>query len=97
LLISEFSIWKGLIISSLYPSAIRPNISGEPSLENIVRLLQEEEGLEEGQPSRAALVFRHALQWGIERGDDDLVAWLAGLTGRWVSLEAGTANLRLRC
>lgn len=77
--------------SALYPAPPRPVISGAPSPERIIKILQEEEerdvdGLGGSDKSRAALVLRHALQWGIERGDVDLVSWLASLTGRWVRI-----------
>lgn len=35
--------------------------------------------------TRATLILRQALQWAIEHCDADLIGWLAGLTGEWVS------------
>lgn len=56
-------------------------------------LLEEEEvtqelceNVDENRELRTTLILRHALQWGIERGDVELVNWLVSLNGRWVSL-----------
>jgi hypothetical protein len=37
-----------------------------------------------GNTLRTALILRHAIRWGVDHGEVDLIAWLAGLTGSWV-------------
>jgi hypothetical protein len=46
---------------------------------------KKDEGSEgKGSDLRTRLILRHAIRWGIERGDLDLIAWLTGLKGQWV-------------
>ncbi|KAI9633838.1 DIL domain-containing protein [Dioszegia hungarica] len=76
---------------ALTPPTFLPTIAGRPSPEIILSLLQEEEERDQREAptdksSRGPLVLRHALQWGIEHGDVELVDWLAELTGRWGSV-----------
>ena len=70
-----------------------PFISSHPTVASTRTALQElasgstdtkGKGKEDGHDGGP--VLRHALRWGLERADVELVSWLCGLDGRWVSL-----------
>ncbi|OWZ38264.1 DIL and ankyrin domain-containing protein [Cryptococcus neoformans c8] len=79
--------------SRSYRKAPTPQFLNDPSPQTILPLLQEEEvaqepneNVDEDRELRTTLILRHALQWGIERGDVELVNWLVSLNGRWRSI-----------
>jgi len=42
--------------------------------------------------NKLALILRHALEWAVHHADVELVAFLAGLEGRWVSAVGSEAR-----
>lgn len=79
--------------SRSFRKAPTPLFLNDPCPQTILPLLEEEEvaqelceNVDEDRELRTTLILRHALQWGIERGDIELVNWLVSLNGRWVSL-----------
>nr|KIR88617.1 DIL and ankyrin domain-containing protein [Cryptococcus tetragattii IND107] len=76
--------------SKSFRKAPTPLFLNDPSSQTILPLLEEEEvaqelceNVDENRELRTTLILRHALQWGIERGDVELVNWLVSLNGRW--------------
>ncbi|ADV23353.1 DIL and ankyrin domain-containing protein [Cryptococcus gattii E566] len=79
--------------SRSFRKAPTPLFLNDPSPQTILPLLEEEEvaqelceNVDEDRELRTTLILRHALQWGIERGDVELVNWLVSLNGRWRSI-----------
>nr|KIR49115.1 DIL and ankyrin domain-containing protein [Cryptococcus bacillisporus CA1280] len=79
--------------SRSFRKAPTPLFLNDPSPQTILPLLEEEEvaqelcgNVDEDRELRTTLILRHALQWGIERGDVELVNWLVSLNGRWQSI-----------
>nr|ODN81341.1 DIL and ankyrin domain-containing protein [Cryptococcus depauperatus CBS 7841] len=66
-----------------YKTHPEPRFLNDPTPQTIYPLLEDEEQGGEEDGSRTALVLRHALYWGIERGDIDLVNWLVSLKDKW--------------
>ncbi|WVQ75629.1 hypothetical protein IAR50_005258 [Cryptococcus sp. DSM 104548] len=65
-------------------SAPEPRFLSDPSPQSIFPLLDEDEQhATQESDLRKALILRHAVHWGVERGDVDLVNWICGLEGRW--------------
>lgn len=83
----------GKIESSSSRRLPSPRFLHDPSPSTLLPLLEaarigvdEDGGKGKGNDLRTRLILRHALQWGVERGDVELVAWLISLPGEWVSL-----------
>ncbi|KIR51965.1 DIL and ankyrin domain-containing protein [Cryptococcus gattii Ru294] len=79
--------------SRSFRKAPTPLFLNDPCPQTILPLLEEEEvaqelceNVDEDRELRTTLILRHALQWGIERGDVELVNWLVSLNGRWRSI-----------
>lgn len=64
-------------------SSIRAILNDEPSEASASEENTKGKGKEDGND--VAAILRHALCWGLERSDNELVSWLCNLEGRWVS------------
>lgn len=63
-----------------------------PTPASVLALLEAESST--GADVRLALVLGHALRWAVSHANVELIGWLAGLDGRWVS--QGWEEWRLR-
>ena len=79
-----------------------PRFLSNPTPNTVLKMLEEarrgEASKGKGNDLRTRLILRHAMKWGIERGDLDLIACLTELTGDWVRCNlASDLSLRLCC
>jgi hypothetical protein len=85
-----------LTVSNLQYSTYQPRVLADPNPESILAALEHAFPDQGAGPSdsdsRAGLILRSSLQWAIEYGDADLLAWLADLEGRWVSESKSMAD-----
>ncbi|KAK8853419.1 hypothetical protein IAR55_004125 [Kwoniella newhampshirensis] len=73
---------RGVKRSNSYNRSPEPRFLADPSPSTLLPLLEEAES----SGLRLRLILRHAIRWGVQRGDVELISWLVGFEGLWADL-----------